>query len=117
MHGTYARTAGGDPRTGVFALNGSPSEIMWKNTQLSSEQAQMDDQFNRMFAAFNAGGMLITGTPCGNGGDDTQNSQGLINCHAYPIIDMAEAPGLERIIKIRNPWHIERYFGDYSDLA
>jgi hypothetical protein len=58
-----------------------------------------------MFAAFNAGGMLITGTPCGSGGDDTQNNLGLINCHAYPIIDMAEAQGLERIIKIRNPWH------------
>ena len=73
MHGTYARTAGGDPATGVFALTGAPSEVIWKNTQLSSEQAQMDDQFTRMFAAINAGGMLITGTPCGNGGDDTQN--------------------------------------------
>jgi len=70
-----------------------------------------------MFAAFNAGGMLITGTPCGGGGDDTQNHQGLVNCHAYPIIDMAESPGLEKIIKIRNPWHVEKYFGDYSDRA
>jgi hypothetical protein len=31
---------------------------------------------------------------------------------------MAESDTLgERIIRIRNPWHVERYWGDYSDLA
>ena len=41
-----------------------------------------------------------------------------MNCHAYPIIDMAESAALgEKIIRIRNPWHVEKYYGDYSDLA
>ena len=37
-------------------------------------------------------GMLVLGTPCTNGGDDTVNSLGLVNCHQYAIIDHAILP-------------------------
>ena len=35
LHGNYARTSGGDPARGVSYLTGAPSEVIWKNTQLS----------------------------------------------------------------------------------
>ena len=70
LHGTYARTAGGDPSRGVSYLTGSPSEYIFKRNNLPEEE-QVKDQWTRMYDAFNAGGMLTCGTPCDNGGDDT----------------------------------------------
>ena len=62
-------------------------------------------------------GLLVVGTPCNNGGDDTQNELGLVNCHQYAIIDYVILPSGQKLYKVRNPWHSEKYFGPYSDLG
>ena len=60
---------------------------------------------------------MITGTPCADGDDTTVNDQGLVNCHAYPVLGFHTlSRNGQRLLKLRNPWSIERYYGPWSDL-
>ena len=59
--------------------------------------------------------LLQAGTPCGNGGDDTTNENGLVNCHAYTILGVQQLNNGEKLIKMRNPWGSELFKGNFSD--
>ena len=60
---------------------------------------------------------MITGTPCEKGDDTTVNDQGLVNCHAYPVLGFHTlSRNSQRLVKLRNPWSVERYYGPWSDL-
>ena len=111
LHGNYSRIAGGISSAGISYLNGSPHENAYP--QSMSEQEYWDWIVERK----DNHGLLVVGTPCNNGGDDTQNELGLVNCHQYAIIDYVILPSGQKLYKVRNPWHSEKYFGPYSDLG
>jgi hypothetical protein len=100
FHGNYARTVAGDPVAGVATLNGSPYERFW-NKNLSEAEiwkllSEHDHDTTRS--------LMIAGTPCSGGSDDTTNINGLVNCHAFTILGIQELSTGEKLVKMRNPW-------------
>mmetsp|Transcript_19084 Transcript_19084/g.34702 ORF Transcript_19084/g.34702 Transcript_19084/m.34702 type:complete len:608 (+) Transcript_19084:2716-4539(+) len=51
---------------------------------------------------------------------DATNEIGLVGLHAYSVIKAAEVPtrrGVEKLLKIRNPWGSTEWQGDWSDSS
>ena len=126
FNGNYARIAGGDPVDGISTLNGSPHERLINNNEHMASYCS--------YYSYNCGseteiwdlirtydpeqGLLVAGTPCSSGSDDTQNDYGLVNCHAYTVLGFhVLTRNGQRLVKMRNPWSIERYYGPYSDAS
>jgi hypothetical protein len=55
----------------------------------------------------------MAGTPAGS--DTTTNSDGLVQGHAYNILDILELSNGQRLVKMQNPWSSESFHGDWSD--
>ena len=75
LHGNYSRIAGGISSYGVSYLNGSPYEYNYPTR--TTEQGYYDYVVDKL----DNNGIVLAGTPCSNGSDDTVNDQGLVNCH------------------------------------
>ena len=74
LHGNYSRISGGISSHGVSYLNGSPYEYYFPTS--TNEQGYWDWTIDKM----DNNGIVLAGTPCSNGSDDTVNDQGLVNC-------------------------------------
>ncbi|OHT05787.1 hypothetical protein TRFO_26383 [Tritrichomonas foetus] len=61
-------------------------------------------------------GTAVNHIPNGMSEDDFKNYTGLIDKHAYQILDIKEAQK-KKFIKLRNPWGNFEWTGDYSDTS
>ena len=61
--------------------------------------------------------MLICAGSSHKGGDDTHRSaNGIVQGHAYTVLDCIVAPGGEHLIQLRNPWGVGgEWTGAYSE--
>ena len=106
--GNYAHIVGGDPRWAVRTLTGAPYDM-----DSHGNDDTIDALWNRVLAHNAAGDILMAGTP--NGSDTTTNSDGLVQGHAYNILDLLVLSNGQRLVKMQNPWSSETYRGDWSD--
>ena len=110
-HGNYARIVGGDVVDGINTLNNSPYERNWHGYDSGSPWDMIVEHDVQR-------GMMAAGTPCTSGSDDTTNDLGLVNCHAYPVLGWhILSRNQQKLVKMRNPWAVELYYGPYSDNA
>ena len=112
LHGNYARIVAGDPIDGINTIQGGPNE---RYTHADASVTQ-EDIWNLIVENDPLKAMLTGVTSCASGSDDTVNDLGLVNCHVYPILgyDTLNRNG-QRLVKLRNPWGRELYYGPYSD--
>jgi nucleoside phosphorylase len=62
-----------------------------------------------------AGHIIMAGTA--GGSDTTTNAFGLVQGHAYNVLDLLVLSNGQRLVKMQNPWSAELYFGDWSDAS
>jgi hypothetical protein len=67
-----------------------------------------------MISAHNANGDIIVAGTSG-GPDTTSNAVGLVNGHAYNVLDIVVLSNGQRLVKMQNPWSSETFTGDWSD--
>lgn len=95
MHGGWMVEA-------LYALTGMPT-IEHRPARMS-----LDDLWKTL-SDFENNHHIMTGAVMGNGYKD-----GLVNQHAYTVLGVATYKG-EKLVKVRNPWGVERYVGEWSD--
>ena len=113
-YGNYQRMEGGQPRTAVASLNGSPfvtydhdsttKEQLW---QLLSDHREDTD-------------IITAGTSCEGKDENCYTEGNLPGDHAFTILGICtvEKNGQEvKLIKVRNPWGEEEYKGPWSDQS
>ena len=65
--------------------------------------------------------MVTNGTPTGTGSDQDSNADGLPYNHALSVMRVLTVTDDEgeshRLVELRNPWGMERFFGDWSDSS
>ena len=112
LSGNYAHLHGGEPRESARTLSGSPS-IMYnhhgnlgKSIDFIWEELLRHDVNNEM---------MFYQTPEGSGNGYRLDSCGLRIGHAYVVLEAFELSTGAKIIKLRDPWGIDRYHCDYSD--
>ena len=108
-HGNYEHLTSGDPRAAARALNGSPS-IQHVHTKAGITE---DFLWEELLKHDTNDEMMFLITP--GVSDAMVNGCGLTQNHAYVVLSAIELSNGAKLVKLRNPWGIERYTCDYSD--
>jgi len=101
----YEQTIGGWMSEGLDALTGAPS--------FTFEPKKLDDStlWKIINDADKRHEIMATGS--------NSNSLGIVSSHAYTLIGIATLKKTDgtvvNLMKMRNPWAVERYKGPYSD--
>ncbi|CAI2347405.1 unnamed protein product [Caenorhabditis sp. 36 PRJEB53466] len=72
-----------------------------------------DSVFRKLFDRFHRGDCLIT-LATGKMSEDKQKRSGLVETHAYAVIDIRCVEN-KRLVKVKNPWTHSRWKGNFSD--
>ncbi|KAG1342741.1 Calpain-type cysteine protease ADL1 [Cocos nucifera] len=115
LHGSYEALEGGLVQDALVDLTGGAGEEI----DMRSAQAQIDLASGRLWSQllhFKREGFLLgAGSPSGS--DVHISSSGIVQGHAYSILQVREVDG-HKLVQIRNPWANEvEWNGPWSDLS
>ncbi|CAM8889204.1 unnamed protein product [Rhodiola kirilowii] len=115
LHGSYEALEGGLVQDALVDLTGGAGEEI----DMRSAQAQIDLASGRLWTQlfrFKQEGFLLgAGSPSGS--DVHISSSGIVQGHAYSILQVREVDG-HKLIQIRNPWASEvEWNGPWSDSS
>ncbi|KAH6559054.1 hypothetical protein KP509_1Z029900 [Ceratopteris richardii] len=115
VHGSYEALEGGFVHDALVDLTGGAGEEI----DMSSAQAQIDLSSGRLWSqllSFKQQGFLLgAGSPAGS--DAHVSSSGIVQGHAYSVLQVREVDG-HKLIQVRNPWANEvEWNGPWSDLS
>jgi hypothetical protein len=93
-----------------FSEDNLKSGVAWEN----GDPLGIDEMFDELVACNANQYLMCVGS---NAGDDTDASgQGVVQGHAYSILDVREVGGFQ-LLQLRNPWGKGEYTGPWSDGA
>lgn len=102
----YQRIVGGFGIEGLRTLTGAPT------TQVHHNRGQEKDAtWNTLIKYTKENYPMVAG--CCNSAD----LDGLVNNHAYTLLDLTQLSNGVKIAKLRNPWAKETYTGPWSDKS
>ncbi|XP_010936786.1 calpain-type cysteine protease ADL1 [Elaeis guineensis] len=115
LHGSYEALEGGLVQDALVDLTGGAGEEI----DMRSAQAQIDLASGRLWSQllhFKREGFLLgAGSPSGS--DVHISSSGIVQGHAYSILQVREVDG-HKLVQIRNPWANEvEWNGPWSDSS
>lgn len=115
LHGSYEALEGGLVQDALVDLTGGAGEEI----DMRSAQAQIDLASGRLWSQllrFKQEGFLLgAGSPSGS--DVQVSSSGIVQGHAYSILQVREVDG-HKLVQIRNPWANEvEWNGQWSDSS
>ncbi|KAK6145065.1 hypothetical protein DH2020_021885 [Rehmannia glutinosa] len=115
LHGSYEALEGGLVQDALVDLTGGAGEEI----DLRSAQSQIDLASGRLWSQilhFKQEGFLLgAGSPSGS--DVHVSSSGIVQGHAYSILQVREVDG-HKLVQIRNPWANEvEWNGPWSDSS
>ncbi|CAN6470699.1 unnamed protein product [Victoria cruziana] len=115
LHGSYEALEGGLVQDALVDLTGGAGEEI----DMRSTQAQIDLASGRLWSQllrFKQEGFLLgAGSPSGS--DVHVSSSGIVQGHAYSILQVREVDG-HKLVQIRNPWANEvEWNGPWSDSS
>ncbi|THU49490.1 hypothetical protein C4D60_Mb06t10110 [Musa balbisiana] len=115
LHGSYEALEGGLVQDALVDLTGGAGEEI----DMRTAQAQIDLASGRLWSQllhFKREGFLLgAGSPSGS--DVHVSSSGIVQGHAYSILQVREVDG-HKLIQIRNPWANEvEWNGPWSDTS
>uniref|UniRef100_A0A0N5AV39 Calpain catalytic domain-containing protein n=1 Tax=Syphacia muris TaxID=451379 RepID=A0A0N5AV39_9BILA len=93
------------------ALTGWIPEMI--SLKRDTTQSRLDQVFEKLFTRFHQGHCLIT-LATGNMEQSEALRTGLVDCHAYAVLDLRKALG-KRLLLVKNPWTHLRWKGRYSE--
>lgn len=117
MHGSYQNIEGGSAADVLSALTGAPyTTYRLQGDGRSRAKGPDHDLIWSELLAAEAGGFVMTAAVPDDPTIDLQAVAGLVEGHAYGILDVREAAGA-RLLKIRNPWGNTEWNGAWSDSS
>jgi len=108
-HGNYEHIIAGSPADALRMLTGSPS-IELRNAELSADEMWAELKRHDLLDE-----MIMLNTPGGFSGNTDEC--GLVNNHAYIVLQAKQTSNGDRLLKMRNPWGFEKWTCDWSDLS
>ena len=95
----------------LHALTGWIPERLTLKPRLS-EQLKLDQVFKTMLDSFHRGQALITAAT-GQLSEADAERAGLVQTHAYAVLDVKEAFG-HKLVQLKNPWSHKRWKGNFA---
>jgi Calpain family cysteine protease/Calpain large subunit, domain III len=114
LHGCYEALAGGFVDEALVDMTGGVASRI-DLTKPPSKQAIRNGSLWRKLLDYNRASYLLgAGSPAGTDSVDNMSSLGIVQGHAYSILDVQEVDGY-KLMKLRNPWGSHEWNGDFSD--
>jgi hypothetical protein len=70
--------------------------------------------FKQLLGYKNSGYLLGAGSPAGSDSEANASASGIVQGHAYAILDVQEVDDIQ-LLRLRNPWGRKEWTGDWSD--
>lgn len=101
LYGSYSAIEGGLVEKALEALtNGAPQSIPLRNKEIE-EQYNTGELWSKMIFWKSKNYLMGAGSPSGS--DSDVSSMGIVQGHAYSILDVALIDG-HKLVQLRNPW-------------
>jgi calpain-7 len=115
LHGGY-NFPGSNSGIDLFALTGwVPEHVRFVDDAATarSDAQTVDRVWQRLHSAHKFGDCLITVATPGDLSQVAQDTTGLVDGHAYAVLDVVEA-GRLRMLRVKNPWARRPWIGRFS---
>lgn len=109
LYGNYEMLSGGWMGPAVQSLTGAPYFDM------RHSDYGIDELWQNIKEKLDKNWMVTSASHVGTGSDQDQDKNGIAYRHAYTIVAAAELEDGTKLLRVRNPWGSERYFGPFSD--
>ena len=106
FHGNYHAVEGGEPSRSLEVMTSYPGYYK------SNSGRTVDDLWNELVENTAANSFMAAGT---RGSPSYPN--GLVNNHAYSLFGAYKLSNGVRLVKLSNPWGVDKYTGDWSDSS
>jgi hypothetical protein len=87
---------------------------------LSKDPAKKEARTGQLFQQllqYRANGFLLgAGSPAGSDSEANASPSGIVQGHAYAILDVQDVDG-NQLLRLRNPWGRKEWTGDWSDQS
>ncbi|MES1907875.1 MAG: hypothetical protein MHM6MM_000909 [Cercozoa sp. M6MM] len=118
LYGSYAAIEGGWVDQALADLTGGiPSRIKLKELDKPGSNGGIDSP-DKVWAAMleyhKLGHLLGAGSPSGSDSPENASALGIVQGHAYAILQVREVDG-HRLIQLKNPWARTEWKGTWSD--
>lgn len=80
----------------------------------SKQQTLNGVLFKQLLSYKESGFLLGAGSPAGSDSEANASTSGIVQGHAYAILDVQEVDDVQ-LIRLRNPWGRKEWTGDWSD--
>jgi hypothetical protein len=114
LHHSYQAIESGTVDAGLVDLTGGISDRI----DLTSSEAQTairnGSLWRQVLSYFEAGFLMGAGSPAGSDAEINSSSFGIVQGHAYSILQLASVDNIS-LIQLRNPWGRKEWNGDWSD--
>lgn len=109
LYGNYEMLVGGWMGPAIQTLTGSPFFDVYHS------EMSVDELWDWINVKMEEEWMITAGSPYGDGSDKTQNSIGVAYMHAYTMLGTETLSNGQRLVRMRNPWGVEKFKGPYAD--
>jgi len=115
--GSYSAIVGGLVHTALVDLTGQTGFCVDMRSEESKTDIRSGALFKRILGYHEAGYLMGCGS--NSGSDSNTSAQGIVQGHAYSILNVVEASdqnGSHQLIRARNPWGSSEWKGKFSDF-
>ena len=111
LYGNYEMLSGGYMGPAVQSLTGAPYYDMYH------EDYGVDEIWQNIKDSLDKDWMVTSASNYGTGSDQDEDYIGIAYNHAFTIVAAAELDDGSKLLRLRNPWGEEKYFGPFSDKS
>lgn len=112
IHNSYDAISGGRPEQALVDLTNGVSELISFDSK-EFKKMKNDGSFWQKLTVSCKDGHLLAASSNGTS-DAVQSSLGIVEGHAYSLLDCQEIDGTQ-LVQLRNPWGSSEWKGDWSD--
>jgi len=116
LHRTYEAIESGFVDQALVDLSGAVGSRIDMTADPYKQQTRNGVLFRQLLAYKQAGFLMGAGTPAGSDSEANASPSGIVQGHAYSLLDVQEVDGHE-LIRLRNPWGRKEWSGDWSDYS
>jgi hypothetical protein len=114
LHRTYEAIESGFVDQALVDLSGGIGSRIDMSKEPAKSQSRTGQLFHQLLQYRQAGFLLGAGSPAGSDSESNASPSGIVQGHAYSILDVQEVDGFQ-LIRLRNPWGRKEWTGDWSD--
>jgi hypothetical protein len=116
LHATYEAIESGFVDQALVDLSGGIGGRVDLSKDEMKQQARNGVLFQQLLKYRELGYLLGAGSPAGSDHETNASPSGIVQGHAYSILDVQEVDSVQ-LIRLRNPWGRKEWTGDYSDKS